>query len=72
MTIEYRQITDDEPRTMGTAIERGFGSHYEPSDELFELDKKGLPTETTMCAFDGDELVGTSAAFPFESRVPGG
>ena len=72
MTIEYRQITQDEHRALGVVIERGFGSHYEPSDERYEIDKKALTPEMTMCAFEDGAVIGSSAAFPFESAVPGG
>lgn len=72
MTIEYRQITHDEFRALGVVVERGFGSHYEPSEERFEIDKKALTPEMTMVAFDDGEIIGSSAAIPFESAVPGG
>jgi predicted acetyltransferase len=72
MTIEYRQITAAEHRRLGIATDRGFGGHYDPGHEQFQLDKKTLTPDMTMCAFDGDEIVGTSGAHPFESAVPGG
>ncbi len=72
MTIEYRQITWDEHRELGVVTERGFGSHYEPSDEQYEIDKKALTPEMTMVAFDDGTIIGTSGALPFESAVPGG
>ena len=72
MTIEYRQITSAEHRRFGVAVERGFGGHYKPSHEAFELDKKTLTPGMTMCAFEDGEIVGTSGAYPFESAVPGG
>jgi predicted acetyltransferase len=72
MAIEYRQITSAEHRRFGVAVARGFGGHYEPSHERFQLDKRTLSPEMTICAFDGGEIVGTSAAYPFESGVPGG
>ena len=67
MVIEYRQITSAEHRRFGLAVERGFGGHYEPSHDRFELDKRTLTPEMTICAFDDGEIVGTSGAFPFES-----
>ena len=72
MTIEYRQITAAEHRRFGVAVERGFGEHYEPNHHRFQLDKRTLTPEMTICAFDDGEIVGTSAAFPLESIVPGG
>ncbi len=72
MTIEYRQITDAEYRSFGVVIELGFGGHYEPSQERYANDRRVFTPSTTVCAFDGEEIVGTSAAIPFESAVPGG
>ncbi|MBN4064596.1 GNAT family N-acetyltransferase [Dehalococcoides mccartyi] len=72
MPIEYRQIISAEHRRFGIAIERGFGSHYEPTREQFALTNKMLTAEMTMGAFDDGEIVGTSGAYPFESAVPGG
>jgi predicted acetyltransferase len=71
MTIEYRQITQEERKALGVVIQRGFGSHYEPSDERYEIDKKTLTPEMTMCAFEDGTIIGSSAALPFESAVPG-
>ncbi|MDP6666428.1 MAG: GNAT family N-acetyltransferase [Dehalococcoidia bacterium] len=72
MTIEYRQITREEHQAFGVAIEQGFGSHYEPSDERREIDEKAITPEMTIVAFDDGAIVGTSAAQPFESALPGG
>lgn len=72
MTIEYRRISEDEFRALGVMIERGFGSHYEPSDERYEIDKKVFTPEMTMVAFDDGVIIGSTAALPFESAVPGG
>ena len=72
MTIEYRQITAAEQRPFFTVIERGFGGTYGPSAERYRHDRLSLTPEMTMAAFDGDEIVGTSGAYPFESAVPGG
>ena len=72
MTIEYRQMTQDESRALFVMIDRGFGSHYEPSDERYEIEKKSLTPEMTMVAFDDGKIIGSSGALPFESAVPGG
>jgi predicted acetyltransferase len=72
MTIEYRQITQAEHRSFGVVIERGFGFHYEPSQERYRNDRQLLMPSMTMAAIDDGEVVGTSAAHPFESAVPGG
>ncbi len=65
MTIEYRQINQDEFRALAGMIERGFGSHYEPSDERYEIDEKVFTPEMTMVAFDDGTIVGSTAALPF-------
>ncbi|SVC19844.1 uncharacterized protein METZ01_LOCUS272698, partial [marine metagenome] len=72
MAIEYRQITSEEHRRFGVAVERGFGGHYETNHDRFQLDKRALTPEMTVCAFDDGEIVGTSGSFPFQSSVPGG
>lgn len=72
MTIEYRHFTEAEHRKFFTALERGFGSHYEPSHEAYRLDVETFTPEMSMGAFDGDDVVGTSGAIGFESAVPGG
>jgi len=72
MTIEYRQITTAEQRPFFKVIERGFGGTYEPSAERYQHDRLSLTPDMTMAAFDGDQIVGTSGAYPFESAVPGG
>lgn len=71
MTIEYRQFTEGEHRKFFTAMERGFGGHYEPSKAAYQLDR-GFEPEMSMGAFDGEDVVGTSGSIPFESAVPGG
>jgi predicted acetyltransferase len=72
MTIEYRQFRPAEHRRFGATIERGFGGHYEPGHEQYQLDLKSFTPEMSMGAFDGDDIVGTSGAIAFESAVPGG
>lgn len=72
MAIEYRQITAAEHRRFVVAIERGFGSHYEPDQEHYDLDRRQFTPDMSMTAFDGDVIVGTSGSIPFESAVPGG
>ena len=72
MTIEYRHFTPAEHRRFGATIERGFGSHYEPDHDTYQLDLKSFTPEMSMGAFDGEEIVGTSGAIAFESAVPGG
>lgn len=72
MTIEYRQFTPSEHRRFGATIERGFGGHYEPDHDLYQIDLETFTPEMSMGAFDGGDIVGTSGALAFESAVPGG
>jgi predicted acetyltransferase len=72
MTIEYRQFTDPERRQFWSAMDRGFGGHYEPSEAQYRLDRESFTPDMSMGAFDGEEVVGTSGAIQFESAVPGG
>jgi len=72
MTIEYRQFTPAEHRRFSETIERGFGIHYEPDHDKYQIDLKSFTSEMSMGAFDGEEIVGTSGAIAFESAVPGG
>lgn len=70
MTIEIRPpITEGHKRFFDT-ISACFG---EPStEERAQKTAKILPLERTLAAFDGDEMVGVTAAFEFDVTVPGG
>jgi predicted acetyltransferase len=72
MNIEYRQFAPAEHRRFAATIDRGFGGHYEPDHDTYQLDLKTFTPEMSMGAFDGDDIVGTSGAIAFESAVPGG
>ncbi len=50
--------------------ELAFGERDE--DDYLAWDRKHLPLERTAAAWDGDQLVGTSAALPLDLTVPGG
>lgn len=43
-----------------------------PRPEVIELERPVLPLDRTFAAFEGQELVGTAGAYPFEMTVPGG
>ena len=54
-------------------MHRGFSGHYTPDEGHLEHDKAAYgPMDSCLCAFDGDELVGTSSWVEFELTVPGG
>lgn len=75
MPITARPITGDEVRTFQARLRRGFGQ--DPSGDRAEADREAerfaaiVPLDRTVAAFDGDEMVGTLATFPFEVAVPG-
>jgi predicted acetyltransferase len=70
--FEIRTITDDDAETFRSRVSRGFGGDAD-SDEasvtrfeaIFEYDR-------TLAAFDGDQMIGTCAAFSLGLTVPGG
>ncbi len=70
MTISTRPITDEEMPRFLELVERGFGNDPDPDDDSAWA--KLLPLDLTVAAFDGDDMVGTLAAFDFEVTVPGG
>ena len=72
MKIEYRQIHPNEHLNFFKVEARGFGGHYAPTKNQRAADKKRLTPEMTLAAFENKQLVGTSAAEPFETTVPGG
>ena len=72
MTISTRPIHENETQTFHARVTEGFGDDFDPTvlpegwfSELFPLDR-------TVAAFEGDTMVGTLGAFPFEMTVPGG
>jgi len=72
MSISTRPIIEDEILTFRARATEGFGDDFDPTvlpegwfAELFPLDR-------TVAAYDGDAMVGTLGAFPFEMTVPGG
>jgi predicted acetyltransferase len=72
MNIEYRQFAPAEHRRFAATIDRGFGGHYEPDHDTYQLDLKTFTPDMSMGAFDGHDIVATSGAIAFESAVPGG
>jgi predicted acetyltransferase len=69
--FEARPVRDREE--YGRAI-YGIGQYFGgyPTDEQLERFEKLLPYERMHAAFDGNEIVGGAAVFPFELSVPGG
>lgn len=70
MDVEIRTIAEHELEAWARANETAFGSEPDPDDiarerEVTELDR-------AFAALDGDEIVGTAAAYSLRMRVPGG
>ena len=68
--MEIRGIRPDEAEAHIRAIGVGFGEQV--SDEVVRLEKAVLETDRALAAFDGDRMVGGSAAISFQLAVPGG
>ncbi len=70
--IEFRPLREHERFAYYRNLHRGFNSHFTIREGDLEYDKKhyGMMSPT-MCAFDGDEIVGTSSWVQFELTVPG-
>lgn len=72
MDITTRPIVAEESLPFREAIFSGFGE--DPDEEILPpawFDDL-VPLERTVAAFDGDLIVGTLGAFPFDVTVPGG
>ncbi len=72
MEITTRPIAAGERTPFREAILAGFGEDLD--DEKFPPDwfNDLVPLDRTVAAFDGDQIVGTLGAFPFDMTVPGG
>lgn len=70
MDLEIRTIAEHELEAWVRANEAAFGADADPDDvarerEVTELDR-------AFATLDGEEIVGTAAAYSFRMRVPGG
>lgn len=70
MDLTIRPIEESELDTYRSKMARSFGSDIHKEDDPKHL-RSILDPARTVCAFDGDELVGTSGAFTFDLTVPG-
>ena len=69
MDLDIRPVTHHELDDLLRCDAEAFG--YDLSPEDYELGRSFLEPERTMAAFDGDRLVGASAALSLELTVPG-
>ncbi|MHC4612052.1 MAG: GNAT family N-acetyltransferase [Planctomycetota bacterium] len=70
MDLTVRPISEKEFETFRAKIARGFGSDPYPEEDG-RLFRQTLDLDRTICAFDGDEMIGTCAAYTFDLTVPG-
>ncbi len=71
--IEFRAAHDHERLQYTQTLHRGFSGHFDIEEGALESDKEIYGSLASgVCAFDGDELVGTSCWVPFELTIPGG
>ena len=70
--IEFRPAREHERVEFAHALHRGFSGHFNPQPGSLEHDKSAYgPMKFSVCAFDGDEMVGTTWWIPFELTLPG-
>ncbi|HUF02406.1 MAG TPA: GNAT family N-acetyltransferase [Gaiellaceae bacterium] len=70
MSLAYRTPAEDELRSVLTTTYAAFGE--EMKDEDFERDRRVMPLDRVLAAWDVDVPVGVTASWPFELTVPGG
>jgi predicted acetyltransferase len=70
MAIEIRQPAPEELRAAMEAAETAFGD--EVSDDDWERERKILPPERALAAYDGGRPVGLAGAYAFDLTIPGG
>ena len=70
MDIEYRNPSEDELRATLDAANVAFGN--ELRDDDFELQRRELPIDRVVGAYDGGRPVGLTASIAFEMTIPGG
>ncbi|HUG07319.1 MAG TPA: GNAT family N-acetyltransferase [Acidimicrobiia bacterium] len=70
--IEIRSITSEDAHMFRSRVFHGFGRDLETDDASKERFEAIFDLDRTLAAFDGDEIVGTCAAFSLGLTVPGG
>lgn len=71
MTIQVRPITADEVTAFRHNMFLVFGFPGSNDEDARERFLQTMDLSRTYAAFDGDELIGTAAAFDFELTIPG-
>jgi predicted acetyltransferase len=70
MTVEIRNPKQDEQQAWLRACEASFADEIHEED--FERDRRMIPVERMLGAYDDGAVVGTSADLPMLLRIPGG
>lgn len=70
MSLEYRSPTEDELADVVRTTFAAFGE--EMTDDELERERRLMPLERVLAAWDDGKPVGTAASWPFELTVPGG
>ena len=70
--VEFRPAREHERLPFSVAESRGFSGHFLPQEGELEYRKIDHPLHRTVCAFEGDDIVGTTLWAPYELTVPGG
>jgi predicted acetyltransferase len=70
MSIEIRNPSDEEFRDAALAVYTAFGD--ELNDKDLERERKVMPLDRFIAAYDNGRPVGAAAAYPFEVTIPGG
>lgn len=70
--FEVRTITPDDAELFRRRLARGFGGDAETDTAAAERFEAIAEYDRTLAAFDGDDIIGTGAAFSLGLTVPGG
>jgi predicted acetyltransferase len=70
VTLEYRSPTEDEFAIVYRAAAAAFGD--EAKDDDIERQRRLMPLDRVLAAWDGGRPVGVTAAYPFDLTIPGG
>lgn len=70
--LDIRTITSDDADLFRRRVSRGFGDDAEMTEEARARFDAIFEMERTLAAFDGDDIVGTTAGFSLGLTVPGG
>jgi hypothetical protein len=67
--LEIRPLSEGDFNAWVRTRQRGFGVHSSANTE--ELNRHIVEIDRAIAAFDGSEIVGTTAAMSFELTIPG-